>query len=105
MSLPFPNDDYLDGLREFIEFINRQVGMYMDAIAGFAGNKARIKFQTARVNRRSRIHREADGTEADGTDVVVGTSLEDPSKPDIILNRISRSSDYIRENDESGFNE
>lgn len=100
VSLPMANDDYLEALREYIEFINRQVGVYMDAVSGFAGNKARIKFQTARINRRFGIRQEADGT-----NVVVGTSLEDPSQPDVILNRISRSSDYILDNAEGGFNE
>ena len=95
-----PNDDYLDTLREFIDFVNGQVGVYMDAIAGFAGNKARIEFQTARVQRRFQK-----GKDVDGANVVVGTSLEDPNSPDVIHNRISRAKDYIADNSESGYNE
>lgn len=100
VSLPMPNDDYLDTLREFIDFINRQVGVYMDAIAGFAGNKARIELQTARVQRRH-----WKGKDIDGANVVVGTSLEDPHMPEVIHNRISRANDYIADNSESGYNE
>jgi hypothetical protein len=73
VSLLMLNDDYLDTLREFIDFINRQVGVYMDAIAGFGGNKARIELQTARIKRRH-----WKGKDIDGANIVVGTSLEDP---------------------------
>jgi hypothetical protein len=100
VSLPMPNDDYLDTLREFIDFINRQVGVYMDAIAGFAGNKARIELQVARIQRRH-----WKGKDVDGASIVVGTSLEDPQSPDVIHNRISRASDYIADNSELGYNE
>ena len=72
----------------------------MDAISGFAGNKTRIEFQTARVRRRHRA-----GKDTDGANVMVSSSLEDPNSPDVILNRISRSVDYIADNSEKGFNE
>lgn len=100
VSLPMLNDDYLETLREFIDFINRQVGVYMDAIAGFAGNKARMELQTARVLRRFNK-----GKDIDGANIVVSTSLEDPNSPDVILNRISSAKDYIVENTEGGYNE
>jgi hypothetical protein len=100
MSLPTSNDDYLDTLREFIDFINRQVGVYMDAIAGFAGNKTRIELQTARVRRRLGVQKDHDGL-----NVVVSSSLEDPNSPEVIHNRISRAKDYIADNSEDGFNE
>jgi hypothetical protein len=100
VSLPMLNDDYLDTLREFIDFINRQVGVYMDAIAGFAGNKARIELQTARIQRRH-----WKGKDIDGANIIVGTSLEDPQSPEVIHNRISRASDYIADNSERGYNE
>lgn len=32
-----------DIIREYIDFVNQQVGVYMDAIAGFAGNHARVE--------------------------------------------------------------
>jgi hypothetical protein len=94
------NDDYLDALREFIDFINRQVGVYMDAMAGFAGNKVRMELQTARVRRRLPPQKQNDGSS-----VVVSSSLEDPSRPNVILNRISRAQDYVADNSEGGFNE
>jgi hypothetical protein len=43
-SLAMLQDDYLQTLREFIDFVNHQVGVYMGALAGFAGNKTRIEF-------------------------------------------------------------
>jgi hypothetical protein len=48
-SLPVSHDEYLETLREFIDFVNCQVGVYMDALTGFAGNKTRIEFQVARL--------------------------------------------------------
>jgi hypothetical protein len=99
-TLPIPNDDYLEALREFIDFVNRQVGVYMDAIGGFAGNKTRIEFQAARVRRRF-----SGGKGADGSNIVMSSSLEDPTRPGVILNRISRVVDYLADNSEGGFNE
>lgn len=99
-SLPLVSDDYLDALREFIDFVNQQVGVYLDALAGFSGNRTRIAFQTARV--RQRFSR---GKNIDGANVIVSSSLEDSSRPDVILNRISRAEDYIAHNSEAGFNE
>jgi hypothetical protein len=100
VSLPMVNDDYLDALREFIDFINRQVGVYMDAMAGFAGNKVRMELQTARIRRRS-----APQIQSDGSSIVASSSLEDPSRPDVILSRIYRAQDYVADNSEGGFNE
>jgi hypothetical protein len=100
VSLPMANDDYLGSLRDFIDFINRQVGVYMDAIGGFSGNKVRIGFQAARVRRRFGARKEIDGS-----NVIVSSSFEDPGRPDVILNRISSAPDYIANNSEGGFNE
>jgi len=58
-SLPVPHDDYLETLREFIDFLNHQVGLYTDALASFAGNKARIEFQVARSCEERRSGRTA----------------------------------------------
>jgi hypothetical protein len=99
-SLPLPKDDYLETLREFIDFVNRQVGVYMDALAGFAGNKARIEFQVARVLRKSEQRKDADGVT-----VVIWSSFEDPANPDIIHNRITRATEYIAYNSIDGINE
>jgi hypothetical protein len=41
----------LDVLRGFIDFVNRQVGVYCDCLAGFNGNKVRVERQVARVTR------------------------------------------------------
>jgi hypothetical protein len=100
VSLPVANDDYIDTLREFVDFINRQVGVYMDAIAGFAGNKTRLELQIVRVRRRFNK-----GKDKDGANIVVSTSVEDPDSPEAIHNRISRAKDYLAENSEGGFNE
>ncbi len=100
VSLPLSNDDYLATLREFVDFINRQVGVYMDAVAGFEGNKVRIERQAARIRRR-----EWKGRDVDGANIVVSTSLEDPGRPDVILNRISSASGYVADNSERGHNQ
>jgi hypothetical protein len=86
-----------DVIREYIDFVNRQVGVYMDALAGFAGHRARVERQVHRINRpvKSRINNK---------DIVVWTSYEDPSQPDIIHNRIIRASDYIAANSKDGSN-
>lgn len=99
-SLPVPKDDYLETLREFIDFVNRQVGVYMDALAGFAGNKTRLEFQVARVLRRTQQRKDADGV-----NVMVWSSFEDQGSPDIIHNRVTRAVDYIAYNSIHGFNE
>lgn len=89
--------DYV--IREYIDFVNRQVGVYMDALAGFAGHRTRVERQVHRINRpvSSRI----DDT---GQRVVVWASYEDPAQPDVIHNRIIRASDYIAANSEGGSN-
>lgn len=89
-----------DVIREYIDFVNRQVGVYMDALAGFAGHCTQIERQVHRINRpvNSRI-------DDNGQNVVVWTSYEDPTKPDIIHNRIIRASEYIDINSQGGFNE
>jgi hypothetical protein len=99
-SLPVPHDDYLETLREFIDFLNHQVGVYMDALAGFAGNKTRVELQVVPVLRRTQQRKDTDGV-----NVTVWSSFEDPSSPNIIHNRITRATDYIAYNSEQGFNE
>jgi hypothetical protein len=89
-----------DVIREYIDFVNRQVGVYMDALAGFAGHHTRVERQIHRVNRptSSRI-------DSTGQSLVVWTSYEDPTKPDVIHNRIIRASEYIAANSQGGSNE
>jgi len=84
-------------IREYIDFVNRQVGVYMDAIAGFAGHYARVERQVCRVMRK-------DKSKKSGEKPVVWASYEDPSKPDVIHNRIIRSYDYLSANSVDGSN-
>jgi hypothetical protein len=89
-----------DVIREYIDFVNRQVGVYMDALAGFAGHQTRIERQVRRINRPvdSRV-------DSEGQRVVVYASYEDPTQPDVIHSRIIRATDYIAANSKSGSNE
>ena len=65
----------LDVLREFIDFVNRQVGVYSDCLAGFQGNVVRIERQVARINRPTGRRLE------NGQPVVMRVSVEDPGSP------------------------
>ncbi|MCK5492113.1 MAG: hypothetical protein KAJ14_03275 [Candidatus Omnitrophica bacterium] len=89
-----------DIIREYIDFINNQVGVYMDALAGFEGHHVRIERQVHRISKIT-------GSKIDenGKRIVMRTSYEDPSQPDIIHNRIIRASDYIAANSRGGANE
>jgi hypothetical protein len=89
-----------DVIREYIDFVNRQVGVYMDALAGFAGHQIRIERQVHRINRPVESH-----VDSKGQRVVVYTSYEDPTQPDVIHNRIIRAIDYIAANSQGGSNE
>ena len=88
-----------DVIREYIDFVNKQVGVYMDALAGFAGHHTRVERQVHRINRAVNSH--IDNT---GQRVIVYASYEDPSQPDVIHNRIIRASDYIAANSKDGSN-
>ena len=94
------NEAFENAIREYIAFVNQQVGVYMDALAGFAGHHTRVERQVHRVNRR--VKSTAD---AKGQNIVVWASYEDPTKPDVIHNRIIRASDYIAANAPGGSNE
>lgn len=86
-------------LRDFIDFVNKQCAVYMDCLSGFEGNSVRITRQVARITFPS--HKEL----RDGEEVIVWDSAEDPSQPDVIHQTIRRSSDYISDNSQAGFNE
>jgi len=89
----------LGPLREFMDFVNRQVGVYCDCLSSFRGNKVRIERQIPRVQRPA-------GRRVDqGRPVIVWASLEDPTSPDIIHHRIVRADEFIAANTEAGFNE
>lgn len=85
-------------LRSFIDFLNKQIGVYVDCQSSFSGNTVRVERQVARVLRAS-------GRKiGDGHSVVVSTSVEDPSSPDIIIHRLIRSDEYLAANAEAGYN-
>lgn len=89
-----------DGIvREYIDFVNEQVGTYMDALAGFSGHYTRIQRQIHRISKPVGMRKKYGGT------VVVYASYEDPSKPDIIHNRIVRADKYIEANAPGGSHE
>jgi hypothetical protein len=89
----------LEVLRGFIDFLNRQVGVYCDCLAGFQGNKVRVERQVARVTRP--VSRRIEN----GQPVIVWTSLESPTRPDVIHHRTIRADEFITANSEAGFNE
>jgi len=86
-------------LREFIDFVNRQVGVYCDCLCGFEGNRVRIGRQIPIAQRRVGRRYE------NGEDVVVWAPVEDPSRADVIINRIVRADEYVSVNAVGGFNE
>ncbi len=94
------NETFDDVIREYISFVNQQVGVYMDALAGFAGHYARVERQVHRGNRPVSV-----GIDSTGQGVVVWASYEDATKPDIIHNRIIRAADYLAANATGGSNE
>ena len=85
---------------EYIDFVNDQVGVYMDALAGFAGHKTRVERQVHRANKPKEVKNDKDGMKT-----VVWASYEDLTKPDIIHNRIMCAEDYIAANSSGGSNE
>jgi hypothetical protein len=86
-------------LRNFMDLINRQVGVYCDALSSFNGNKVRIDWQIPRVQRPAERRIEQ------GPPVIVWASVEDPASPDVIHHRTIRADEYIAANSEAGFNE
>lgn len=91
-------DEELNILRGFIDFINNQVGVYMDCVSGFRGNTIRIERQVHRVQRPT------GRAINNGVPVMMYASLEDPSMPDVIHHRILRADHFLSANGESGFN-
>jgi hypothetical protein len=71
----------------------------MDALAGFTGHHVRIERQVHRINKPIKSY-----SNENGQQVIMRASYEDPTKPDIIHNRIIRASDYIEANSEGGSN-
>ena len=88
-------EEFDEVIHDYIDFVNEQVGMYMDALAGFAGNSARVERQISRIQRAS----------GKNVDIITWASYEDPKEPDIIHNRIIKTADYIAANSREGSNE
>lgn len=92
-------DQFVDVCREFIDLVNSHVGSYVDACAGFAGNKARVERQVCKIMRAQKSKPNA----KDGT-VVVFASFDDPDSPDAIHHRIVAAKEFIESNSEAGSN-
>ncbi|WP_353217683.1 hypothetical protein [Sandarakinorhabdus sp.] len=86
-------------LRGFIDFVNKQASVYMDCQNGFEGNTVRIERQVARVTFPTRKEMR------DGQEIIVWDTMEDPSQPEIIHSSIRKSSTFLADNAEAGFNE
>ena len=86
-------------LRGFIDFVNKQSSVYMDCLNGFHGNTVRIERQVARIT--FPVNRKIEN----GQEVVVWDSMEDPTQPDVIHSSIRKSTVYLADNAEAGFNE
>lgn len=89
----------LDILQNFIEFINKQVGVYSDCLSSFIGNKVRVERQKARVNYPTSKNVQ------NGQPTIIWSSYEDSNSPDVLHHRIIKVDDFINTNSEMGFNE
>ncbi len=92
--------DYIQEIRNFIDFINRQVGIYCAARDGFSKSKVIIERQVARINFASGVK-----INERGERIVMRSSVEDPTRPAVIHHRILLADDFIAENSENGANE
>jgi len=95
------NEQFDEVVREYIDFVNEQVGAYMSALAGFAGHHARVSRQVNRANRPLATR----PLDEEGIPTIVWASYEDPTKPDVIHNQIVRCDDYLEANRPGGRNE
>lgn len=92
--------DYDDVVKEFIDFVNLQVGVYMNSIAGFSGAKMQMERQAALVLRAQSRKKDARGDQ-----VIAHQSFEDPSSPDVVHSRIVTADTFIKENSAGGINQ
>jgi hypothetical protein len=91
---------YDDVVKEFIDFVNLQVGVYMNSIAGFSGATIQMERQVARV-----LRAQSQKKDARGDQVITHQSFEDPQMPDVIHSRIVTAEQFIKENSPSGINQ
>ncbi|MEH6638664.1 MAG: hypothetical protein V7717_05280 [Porticoccaceae bacterium] len=92
--------EYDDIVKEFIDFVNLQVGVYMNSLAGFSGAKIQMERQVARILRAQSRKRDARGDQ-----VVIHQSFEDPKSPDVVHSRIVTADNFIEENSPTGINQ
>ncbi|MDA3789727.1 MAG: hypothetical protein PF503_14685 [Desulfobacula sp.] len=92
--------EYDNIVKEFIDFVNLQVGVYMNSISGFSGAKMLMERQTARV-----LRAQSQKKNARGDQVVTHQSFEDPQSPDVIHSRIVTAGKFIEENAPAGINQ
>lgn len=92
--------EYDEIVKEFIDFVNLQVGVYMNSIAGFSGAKMQMERQVARV-----LRAQSQKKDARGDQVITHQSFEDPKSPDVIHSRIATSDQFIQENSQGGLNQ
>ena len=92
--------EYDDVVKEFIDFVNLQVGVYMNSIAGFSGAKMQMERQVARVLRAQSRKKDARGDQ-----VITNQSFEDPQSPDVVHSRIVTAENFIEENSPGGINQ
>ncbi len=84
--------EYDDVVKEFSDFLNLQVGVYLNSIAGFSGVKIEMERQLALVLKaRSRKK------DARGDQVITHQRFEDPRSRDVIHSRIVAAEDFIPE--------
>lgn len=91
---------YDDVVKEFIDFVNLQVGVYMNSIVGFSGAKMQMERQVARVLRAQSRKKDARGDQ-----VITHQSFEDPQRPDVVHSRIVTAENFIKENSPGGINQ
>ena len=92
--------EYDDVVKEYIDFVNLQVGVYMNSIAGFSGAKIEMERQVARVMRA-----QSRKNDARGDQVITHQSFEDPQSPDVIHSRIVTAEQFVEENSPGGINQ
>ena len=92
--------EYDDVVKEFIDFVNLQVGVYMSSIAGFSGATIQMERQVARV-----LRAQSQKKDARGDQIISHQSFEDPQMPDVIHSRIVTAEQFIKENSPSGINQ
>jgi hypothetical protein len=100
MSASLMQSDYEQAIREFIDFVNAQVGAYGDACSGFSKNKSIVKRQVQRI-----LVRSGNKIGDDGIPVMMHTAIEDPTQPEVVMHRIVLAAEYLSANSEGGANE